>query len=306
MTTGKNPNNPMADDYLWDPASEPSPDVVEMETALGGLRHRGITLRRPAPRYRGAVVSVALLLIATATFSLLSADDEWLPLDGMNGEGRLHVGNWLEPDSDVTIELGAMGDVTVGANSRLRILETRDDQHRLELERGSIDAFVTAPPRMFFVETPAGVAVDLGCAYTLDVDEEGVSRLNVSLGWVALEREGRTSTVPSSASCYMYPGRGPGTPVFNDASDEFKSALLRLDEQGADAGVLDEILAHTRERDTLSLYHLLAVVDGQSRTRIFDRLDYLAPMPAGVTRQGVLDLDDAMLYRWWNSLQLTW
>src|SRR5436309_715730 len=95
---------------------------------------------------------------------------------------------------------------------------------RVALERGKLHAFITAPPRLFFVDTPSAEAIDLGCEYTLAVDDAGIGLLHVTLGWVMLERDGRESYVPIGAMCETRPGVGPGTPFFEDASLSFKEA----------------------------------------------------------------------------------
>jgi hypothetical protein len=58
----------------------------------------------------------------------------------------------------------------------------------LSLERGALHARIAAPPRLFIVDTPSAMAVDLGCEYKLDVDAAGNSRLHVTSGFVALNR----------------------------------------------------------------------------------------------------------------------
>jgi hypothetical protein len=54
----------------------------------------------------------------------------------------------------------------------------------MELARGTMHATIWAPPNQFFVETPSTLAVDLGCAYTLTVDEDGGGLVTVLVGWV--------------------------------------------------------------------------------------------------------------------------
>ena len=93
--------------------------------------------------------------------------------------GRLGVGEWLETDgsSRAQIEVSSIGTVDVDENTRVRLLETAPTEHRLELARGKMSARIWAPPRLFFVDTPSAVAADLGCAYTLEVDDHGVGKL---------------------------------------------------------------------------------------------------------------------------------
>ncbi|HEV2836045.1 MAG TPA: FecR domain-containing protein [Pyrinomonadaceae bacterium] len=226
-------------------------------------------------------------------------------------QGRLAVGEWLETDasSRAQIAVGSIGTVDIDENTRVRLLETQPTEHRLELARGKMSAMIWAPPRLFFVDTPSAVAADLGCAYTLEVDEQGAGLLRVTSGWVALELKDRESFVPAGAVCETRPGVGPGTPYFEDAPTMFRAALQKIDfehDASARSAALDSLLSEARPRDTLTLWHLLARVDGADRVRVYDKMALLVPPPAGVTREGVLELNQEMLDRWKSELELNW
>lgn len=224
-------------------------------------------------------------------------------------QGRLSVGQWLETDSTSRAELNVanIGHVEIEPNSRVRLVETSSTGHRLALARGQLHATINAPPRLFIVETPSAVAVDLGCSYTLKVDKAGRSILSVTAGWVALELRGRESIVPAGAVCVTEPGKGPGTPYFDDASQKFQAALSKLDFQNGGASALNVVLREAREYDTLTLWHLLARVRGQQeRARVYDRMAALIPPPAGVTKEGVMHLDKGMLDLWKKGLEWAW
>ena len=157
---------------------------------------------------------------------------------------------------------------------------------------------------MFFVQTPSALAVDLGCAYKLSVDDRGAGLLRVTLGWVMLEDHGRESMVPAGAACRMRPGFGPGTPYFENASPEFIGALARVD--GNDARAIEDVLRHAGRHDALTLVHLLARVDPRYRPAIYDRLLALAPPPSGITREGALSGDRQILERWIDEVAWSW
>jgi hypothetical protein len=67
---------------------------------------------------------------------------------------------------------------------------------------------------------------------------------------------------------------------------------------------LRTLLAESRPRDALTLWHLLSRVEEPKRGAVFDRLASLVPPPTGVTREGILRLDRGMLDRWWDALDL--
>jgi len=236
---------------------------------------------------------------------------EGSPMVGANrieGNGRLAVGEWLETDATSRAQLSVanIGHVDIEPNSRVRLVETNSTEHRLAMTRGRLHATISAPPRLFIVETPSAIAVDLGCAYTLEVDRAGRSILHVTAGWVALELKGRESVVPAGAVCVTQKGKGPGTPYFDDASDKFRVALSKLDFQNGGAMALSIVLAEAREFDTLTLWHLLSRVKGAERGRVYERMAELISPPAGVTREGVMRLDRGMLDLWKKGLEWAW
>jgi FecR protein len=224
----------------------------------------------------------------------------------ISGTGSMAVGEWLQTDaiSRARIKVGDIGMVEVEPNTRLRLAAAKPDEHRLTLARGDISATVSAPPRLFFVDTSSSTAVDLGCAYTMHADDAGSGLLRVTLGWVSLEWEGRESMVPAGAQCRTRPKIGPGTPYFEDASEKLQQALASFD--FAKAATLDTILAESRVRDTLTLWHLLSRVDVGERPRVFDRIAALTPIPAGVSREKALMLDPETLKLWREELAWKW
>jgi hypothetical protein len=171
-----------------------------------------------------------------------------------------------------------------------------------------MSALIWAPPRLFFVDTPSAVAADLGCAYTLEVDDAGGSLLRVTAGWVALQLQDRESMVPAGAACQTRKGIGPGTPYFEDASSEFRQALSQFDFESGEAkhAALAQLLSQARNRDTLTLWHLLSRVSGEDRLNVYSKIASFVPPPEGVTQEGILSLDSKMLERWRDELQPTW
>jgi hypothetical protein len=177
---------------------------------------------------------------------------------------------------------------------------------RIAVDRGTIHVHVWAPAGQFVVDTPSAVIVDLGCTYTLQVDDSGAGLVHTSLGWVGFKLNGREAFIPAGAACATRPKVGPGTPYFEDASSEFRAALARFDLEDTPqlrAGDLTIVLDQARKRDAVTLWHLLGRVEDEGqRVLVYDRLRELAPPPAGVTQEGIIRLDQPMLDLWWNEL----
>ena len=228
--------------------------------------------------------------------------------DQISDKGSLAVGQTLETGSSsrAKISVAMIGEVVLDPNTRVRLVRTRLTEHRLALDHGRIHAKISAPPRLFFVNTPSAEAIDLGCEYTLEVDEAGRGLLHVTLGEVALVREGREVYVPRYAMCESWPGIGPGTPYFEDASETFVRLLESFDFENGGDEALRALLGEARPRDTFTLWHLLSSVEGDRRVQVLNRMIELVGLPNGITREGTLQLDQNMLDAWKDEMDTVW
>jgi cytoskeletal protein RodZ len=222
--------------------------------------------------------------------------------------GKLMVGEFLETDanSKAKIQVANIGNVEIAPNSRVKLVDTKLTEHRLALEKGALKAKILAPPRLFIVDTPSAVAVDLGCEYTLEVDAAGNGRLHVTAGFVALERGGREVIVPAGAIALTRKGKGVGTPFSEDASAAFQNALYKFDFAGGGSAALNVIIKEASLYDSLTLWHLLSRTPKAERTKVFDALEAQIKPPANVTREGILRLDKKMLDAWWKEIETVW
>lgn len=252
-----------------------------IEAAIREGRHAET---RSVSRWRVVVAAAA------ATF-VLAAGVYWF---GLRQTG------WIQTSSSArtTLRIGDIGSVDVGPNTRLQVVSDRANQHRLRLAYGEIYAKISAPPRLFFVDTKSGTAIDLGCEYTLNMDEDGAGVLRVTKGWVSFQWQGLESLVPAGALCRIKRGRGPDLPYFEDAPRDFVQAV--------NSGALASILASARLRDTLTLWHLLSRVAAGDRAPVYDRISALTPLPAGISKERILALDPEALNRMKEELVWKW
>jgi hypothetical protein len=338
----------MNNDYLWDGSGEPDPEIQKLESTLAKFRHEvqapefpEITaVRQPRFWQRllpshshwsfGLATATALILFAAA-FGILRWSQKPNPSSGPGwdiesvagtpqvessaygkngGTTKLGVGQTLVTDSHskANLSIADIGTVNVEPNTRLRLVAGGNGHNRLALDLGTIHAYIWALPGQFTVDTPSAIAVDLGCSYTLQVDDSGAGILRTKLGWVGFKLDGHEAFIPAGAVCATRPKFGPGTPYFDDASASFRETLTKFDfatgtaeERSAE---LNKILAEARQRDALTVWHLLARVEESERGLVYDRLATLLPPPSGVTRDGILRLDQKMLDLWWNQLGL--
>jgi predicted anti-sigma-YlaC factor YlaD len=267
--------------------------------------------RTGAYRLRWAFACGVVLAVAAGVYLSIRATMprpwEVARLSG-GGTQRMATGEWVETSggSRARIIVGQLGTVDVAPETRVRLGQVSATEYRLELNRGTISAEINAPPRLFIVDTPASAVVDLGCAYTVTVGDDGAGELRMTKGWSSLEWKGRESLVPAGAMCRTRPGSGPGTPYFEDASTGLKRAVDDFDAGTDRAQALDVIIREARVRDTLTLWHLLSRVDATDRPRVYEQIAQFEPPPSGVTRDRILALDADALRRWREELAWKW
>ena len=336
----------MKNDYLWDGSGEADPELQRMEKSLAQFRYAGeapnfaaINIPEAKPTFLSVLsaqwnlraAAACILVVALVASGLLlrihtSVDSNGLGWDVSRLAGAPRVGQFelASPSSIAPLKVGQLlvtdnnsrasmvsaevGEISVDAGSRVRLIETGSNRKRISLELGTIHAAIWAPPGEFVVDTPSASAIDLGCAYTLHVNEDGSGTIRTTLGWVGFHRDGRDSFIPAGAMCSTRPEQGPGTPYFEDASEEFRGALHGLDFESlsgeAREQALRAILTQARRRDAFTLWHLLSRVNDAERGQVYDRLAVLVRPPKSVTREGTLALNPKMMDEWWDAFDL--
>jgi len=295
-------------DYLWDRSGTPDPEVERLERLLAPLAYR-------PPRRRFAVgvptiagIAAAVVIAGAAVwFATRPAGPAWnvVAVAGNHHQKTIARGGTVQTDgaSKLRLELDSFGEVEVEPNTRLKLLVTKTDEQRMSLTRGKIHAQIWAPPHQFYVNTPSAVTVDLGCSYSLEVDEGGNSTARVDFGWVAFEDQGRESFIPAGAVCVTRKGKGPGIPRYEDAPAALVGGLTRFD-RDSDTAVIPEILADARPKDALSLWHLLRRAPVADRGAVYDRLAQLIQVPENVSREQAIRGDPKAIDSLWDALGL--
>jgi hypothetical protein len=291
-------------DYLWDRSGRDE-EVERLERLLGPLALRP----RVRPRKVRTLVAVAMAAAMLGAISL----PFFLPAE--KGPSYLVDGRPLRAGAVVdtsresrTIELAGIGSLVAERHARVRVLSISERLHKLRLDLGTVHAKINwdARPRLFQVETPATTCVDLGCKYTLTVDRDGSTFVHVLTGRVAFHEGGREVYVPAGAFCRAWPGRGSGTPMWDDASPELVEAVRVLERSSGpsrETAARAVVRGCSRAKDTLTIWHLL---QDEERGVVQVGLDALGAPPEGVTVEAILRRDPAALEAWRDYLEWNW
>jgi hypothetical protein len=293
----------MNDDYLWDKSGEPDAEVQKLEELL--VRYRSaasmpdfnrvaVIRRRPMWPYAMAAALIVCAILGAIRF--YTPADRWRAMDA-SGEADvphslLRTGDVVRTEhGSVRLQSPAVGTIDLGANTTVRLVESRRNRQRLALAAGTIHAKTTSQPGVFVIDTPKARAVDLGCEYTLTITPNGGGVLHVVFGWVDLTHSYEQALVPQGASATIESDGSLTVPVFDDAAPAFHAAIRNHD--------MPTILALARTRDAFTLLNLFRVATPDERMLLYDRLNQLVPAPPSITRESV---------RYWSpwSTELWW
>lgn len=303
----------MSSDYLFDKDGEPDAEVRALEETLRPVGYRSHSFR---PRNVSATSRRTMWRFAIAAAVLLAASGGavWLTRsmapsfevirthEASVRSTRLWEGAWLETAGAETaqVKVADVGELTLAPGSKLRLLHTGAAEHRMELARGSFTAKVDAPPRLFVVETPSAVAVDLGCAYTLAVLSDNSTRLEVTAGQVELQGRGKRSFVPFGAEARSFPGKGPGLPISLKASASFRAAVDGLSDIRPTEIQLKNLVALAEPLDAVTLFNLLPLVDAKQRHLLLQGIGKFVSLPAGIDPDSTSEFDSAPMLALWK------
>lgn len=262
----------MNEEYLWNREGR-DPELEQLESLLGEFRYRP-----PAPRRTPA--SWVLLAAASVLFAAFGIGWYWhsqhqpgLAYQFSDGrQATLSAAQPLRtgPQESARLDVPGMGTVDIEPNSTVEFVPRSDFEHAFLLRQGTLRAVITAEPARFAIRTPASLAVDMGCIYSVKVDgpEE---RIHVTAGWVVAAGAGKESFIPSGAEVVTHGKLGPSAPYYLDSSAKFQSAVRELNLRFSPE-LLRTILAEATEQDAMTLWHLLRRVPPQSRGVVLDAL----------------------------------
>jgi ferric-dicitrate binding protein FerR (iron transport regulator) len=320
----------MSDDYLWDRSGPPDPDVQRLEELLAPLAHDApldeLRTRRPRKRKPWIVIGLAVAAAAAAAILYVTlprasshacAGGNGFTFTGEGGavscggaqvaRGVLPVGGQLDTGThEASLAIADIGTAQLGTHTRVRLERTDNERHQLALERGHMHAKVNAPPRLFAVTTPHTDVVDLGCEYTIDIDDAGAGSIYVRIGSVELATKSG-ALAPAGTRTTLLAGQRPGLPVGHSANPRVSAAVAAYEH--GDVRAVDDLLAAAEDKDAVTLI-ALAAVDDAHRATVLARLVELSPPPdAEITVDSAMadpsklaewrtDIVDVYIYTW--------
>jgi hypothetical protein len=323
--------SPQDEQYLWNGAGEPAPDVRRVQSALSEFRYTG-ELRAPRQFHipRQLLIAASLLLITITSYMLFGrrglapvqsppASPATWTIASTQGDVRIGEPRELKStvklreiavgkDGQVSLRAGKASTVQVESEATLEVADGTNQFPWLTLSSGR--AFVQVAtgdnPIMVGIYGNA-VAVQPGAATAIEATAQS-ALLTCKAGEAHISWPMQSTRVLGPATCSIDPGRGPALPLPVAAPKDACNAIDALDDSLRYAmkdpkGVsmlLHGYLEQAKPADAPTLWNLLYRVPESFRPSVRDRLAQLIA-PVKVNPELILQLDPAAMDAWWKA-----
>jgi len=293
-------------EFKGDPECKGDPETQRLQLLLApySVKARGVAdwMPKKAPA-KSSVVKFAKIMAAGLAASLLLfvghryrlAWDEGQPwqvsslsISETTLTSLVAPGGLLETNQQqsLSIDVARIGHMTLSPNSKLRLLETRANRHRVNLESGHLRATIWAPPGYFGVTTGTAELIDLGCDFELWKNTDGNGRVHVRSGWVAYKIGAYEVLVPAGYEM-KFNAQRPFTPLRPDTNLDFAKAV-RAFEQVAQPEVsaialslaADRVAGAAQDADAFTLLSLLTQYPQLAASALYPRLGIALKIPS--------------------------
>jgi hypothetical protein len=190
-------------------------------------------------------------------------------------------GSLLETNlqQSLNIEVARIGHIALSPKSKLRLIETQANRHRVELESGHLRATIWAPPGYFGVTDGTSELVDLGCDFDLWKNLDGSGRVYVRSGWIAYRIGAYDVLVPAGYEM-KFNAQRPFIPIRPNSNPDFVKSVHQLElvltKSGASsiaALSASAVVAETaQDADAFTLLSLLTQYPPLAKGELYPRL----------------------------------
>ena len=175
----------------------------------------------------------------------------------------------------------------------------------LRLDNGSVIVDTRENKEKFSVEIPSALIDEyyLSDNYLLQVDEKGNSKVEVFSGWLEVKSGDESYIIPEGYRMKIIEDATVGIPYLSGSKPEFVQLLDDYLFGGKNSASLSAVLLSVSDSDAITLWNLLKKVKPNQRNEVYKKLVEFVPVPEGVTKDNILNLDQHALQLWLNEIE---
>jgi RNA polymerase sigma factor (sigma-70 family) len=206
-----------------------------------------------------------------------------------------------ENASTAVINIKNLGEIEITPGSSIRRLE---DKNTAKLISGKLSISTSSEEEYLFIEVPTAVVEEyfLSCDYTIDLKKTKSVIVQVSSGWLRIVSGKYVSIVPEGYELKILFGSGMSIPTAIESPSILPLWLEQYLFSGKKTDVLNSILDAAVNTEAITIWNLLKRVILDHRELVYEKLNMLVPHPEGVSKDGILNLNDDMLQLWLDEI----
>jgi hypothetical protein len=265
------------------------------------------------PVYKYGLITIAAIAILFLAYKYLIKSEYAWDVKKLTGDNESYSESFGKLASDAELQNNTSSKLHVSIpdignillEPAARIKRVKADQ--IQLYQGTIFVRKEFAEKFFSVLVPGAEVKDffLGGSYKLTVEGSKNSLLEVSDGWVSVNKAGKEAIVLPKYSCRVLADSGLGIPIAAASSPEFKNAIdnYAFSSSGNEEFLLSAVSQAT-VYDALSLWNLIGRVYLQQREMVVSALFNVVEPPLNVNYEGIKTLDKNMMQRYLEEIEV--
>ena len=278
---------------------------TEAEKLLNWERKKAEYLEKlKKPQVRNTLFGVLALAIVYIVYStFLSKGASWdfnkFRIGSSTAEkiGELSENDIIETDaiSRIEIHLPDAGTISLEPNSKIQRLPA----NKIQLISGILSANKNGASKLLTLVVPGAEIKDyfLGGQFSLAVNEDNITTLNVYDGWTTIVKNDLETLLLPNHTCRIIPDSGVGLPYLNTSTGIFVEAINNYcftNPNNEEA--LISVLTKAELNNSVTLWNLMKRVTRKQRDMvIYTMFGLLGDPPFGVTDEGLRTLNSEMM-----------
>lgn len=258
------------------------------------------------PQFRNALIGVlAVIILFVVYITFLSKGASWdfnkFRIGSTTSEtlGELSENDIIETDaiSRIEIQVPDVGTITLEPNSKIQRLPA----NKIQLLSGMLSANKKGANKLLTLVVPEAEIKDyfLGGQFTLAVNEDNITTVNVNDGWTTIVKNDLETLLLPNHTCRIIPDSGIGLPYLNTSASAFVEAVNNYcftNPNNEEA--LISVLTKAELNNSVTLWNLMKRVTRKQRDMvIYTLFGLLGDPPIGVTDEGLRTLNAEMLQK---------
>ncbi len=222
-----------------------------------------------------------------------------------SSSGKLEQGESLTADmhSHITLHIPDAGRVELQPNSSVMLEKAKDGDNIVKINYGDVKIISTAAMPSLKINLANSVVIDRAGTFYVSVDNDRNARVKLESGFVEINYNDTTTFVKEGFTCDIKYNYRPGIPSRAEAPDTLKREVEKFDYFNGKEESVKKIISLAKDYDMLTLLAMIPFVPQQQREMLFQAVVNYFPPPPGVTRLGIVNGNDEMLYKWWEDIE---